>query len=110
MNKTLTSVYSTVTHSLKFFLTGSSGIPSFPEFVKVVTVDDVEAIYCDSNTQKAVPKQDWMERVMADTPAQYYTAECLENQQVFKETIEVWMQRFNHSRGIYTVLFYFNLQ
>eukprot|EP00064_Thunnus_orientalis_P024997 superscaffoldBa00011674_g25322 len=53
-----------VTHSLKYFYTGSSQVPNFPEYVSVGMVDEAQISYCDSNTKRSEPKQDWMSRVM----------------------------------------------
>nr|XP_015195425.1 PREDICTED: H-2 class I histocompatibility antigen, alpha chain-like [Lepisosteus oculatus] len=51
---------SAVTHSLRYFHTGFTGVPGFPEFVAVGMVDDEQIDYYDSVTQKDVPKQQWM--------------------------------------------------
>ncbi|XP_053190021.1 major histocompatibility complex class I-related gene protein-like [Scomber japonicus] len=96
-------VVSPITHSLRFFLTGSSGVSNFPAFVSVAMVDDVEVIYCDSNNQTAEAKHDWMKKLMEDTKPLDSTAECLENQRFFNDTIRIWMQRFNHSGGVHTL-------
>ncbi|CAL8396521.1 unnamed protein product [Gadus morhua 'NCC'] len=53
---------SSVLHSMQYFYTGSSGLTTFPEFVAVGMVDGVQFNYYDSNTQRTVLKQDWMER------------------------------------------------
>ncbi|XP_078146638.1 major histocompatibility complex class I-related protein 1-like [Centroberyx gerrardi] len=97
-------VASPVTHSLKYFYTASSGVPNFPEFVAVALVDEIQIDYCDSNTKRAEPKQDWMNKVTADDP-QYWetqTGVCVSNQEFFKAEIETLRQRFNQTEGVHT--------
>ncbi|XP_061597374.1 H-2 class I histocompatibility antigen, Q9 alpha chain-like [Cololabis saira] len=94
---------SAVIHSLKYFYSGSSGIPNFPEFVAVGLVDDVQIVYYDSNTGKTEPKQDWMSRVTEDD--QYYwmseTGSCVFKQMSFIANIDNAKKRFNQTRGVH---------
>ncbi|XP_062292080.1 major histocompatibility complex class I-related gene protein-like [Scomber scombrus] len=92
-----------VIHSLKYIFTVSSQVPNFPEFVVVGMVDDVPVGYCDSNTKKAVPEQDWMNRLIADNPHYWegQTAICLGEQQLFKGHIETLKHRFNQTGGVH---------
>uniref|UniRef100_UPI0037E7CD01 major histocompatibility complex class I-related gene protein-like n=1 Tax=Semicossyphus pulcher TaxID=241346 RepID=UPI0037E7CD01 len=98
-------VASTVKHSLKFFLTASSGVPNFPEFVAIGMVDEVQIGSCDSNIKTAEPKQDWMKDVFKDDPTQqeWYSFECLGNQHFLRANIEGLMQRFNQSGGAHVL-------
>uniref|UniRef100_A0A4W5R3R0 Ig-like domain-containing protein n=1 Tax=Hucho hucho TaxID=62062 RepID=A0A4W5R3R0_9TELE len=94
---------SAVTHSLKYFYTGSSEVNNFPEFMVEGMVDDVQMVHYDSNSQRAVPKQDWMNK---RTDTQYWERETgifLNSQQVFKAGVDILKQRFNQSGGVHVL-------
>ncbi|KAG7219350.1 hypothetical protein INR49_019110 [Caranx melampygus] len=55
-------------HSLKIFSSLSSGVTNLPEFVRVVLLDEVEAGYCDSNTNTFDVKQTWVKRLLDEHP------------------------------------------
>lgn len=57
-----------------YFYTASSGVPNIPEFVAVILINEVQIIHYDSNSGKAEPKQDWMNKVTLDYP-QYWENE-----------------------------------
>ncbi|XP_042362006.1 major histocompatibility complex class I-related gene protein-like isoform X2 [Plectropomus leopardus] len=90
---------STVKHSLKYFLTATSGIPNFPEFVGAAMVDEVLVGYCDSNIKTAEPKQEWMRKLIKDDPQHldWYALKCSGNQRVFRANIEGLKRRLNHT-------------
>ncbi|XP_056438669.1 class I histocompatibility antigen, F10 alpha chain-like [Gadus chalcogrammus] len=94
---------SSVLHSKQYFYTGSSGLTTFPEFVAVGMVDGVQFNYYDSNTQRIVLKQDWMERY-AREDADYLernTGNYLGSQQAFKVNIGILKKNFNQTGGIH---------
>uniref|UniRef100_A0A3Q1K3R3 Ig-like domain-containing protein n=2 Tax=Anabas testudineus TaxID=64144 RepID=A0A3Q1K3R3_ANATE len=92
-------ITSAVKHSLKYFLTATSGLPDFPELVGAAMVDEVQVGYCDSNIKTAEPKQDWIKRLIKDDPQhlQWYSLKCSVNQQVFRANIDSLKQRLNQT-------------
>ncbi len=87
---------------MKYFYTASSGVSDFPEFVGALVVDEIVAVYCDSNKKIIEPKQDWMKKLFDTDPKhlELYTGECVKIQpNYFKTTIYTLKQRFNQSGG-----------
>uniref|UniRef100_A0A668VQE2 Ig-like domain-containing protein n=1 Tax=Oreochromis aureus TaxID=47969 RepID=A0A668VQE2_OREAU len=97
----------TVKHSLKYFYTASSQVPNFPEFVVVGMVDEVQMVQFDSNTMKAVSKQDWMNRNIDEQYWERETGGFVSAQQVFKANIIFYyffyLFRFNQTGGVHIV-------
>ncbi|XP_078018189.1 major histocompatibility complex class I-related protein 1-like [Epinephelus lanceolatus] len=97
-------ISSPVKHSLMFFVTASSGVPNFPEFLAAAVVDELLIGYCDSNKNTVEPKQDWMKSLLQNFPEhlERYTQECTEGQpNFFKATMYGLKQHFNQTRGIH---------
>ncbi|XP_074470384.1 DLA class I histocompatibility antigen, A9/A9 alpha chain-like [Sebastes fasciatus] len=96
---------SAVTHSMKYFYTASTGVPNFPKYVTVGLVDEFEISHYDSNTMRAEPKQDWMNKVTEDDP-QYWereTGSFMATQQAFKVNLDIAKQRFNQTGDVHIV-------
>ncbi|XP_049459226.1 major histocompatibility complex class I-related gene protein-like isoform X4 [Epinephelus fuscoguttatus] len=102
----LCHVSSSVKHSLKFFVTASSGVPNFPQLVGTTMVDDILAGYCDTDTKILQPKQDWMKTAFENNPQhlEWYTQYCFE---ILPHTYKAWMddlkQHFNQSGDLPSV-------
>ncbi|XP_006809899.1 major histocompatibility complex class I-related gene protein-like [Neolamprologus brichardi] len=96
-------VSSAVKHSLKYFITASSGISDFPEFVGAALVDGVLVGYCDSSIRRAEPKLDWMKELIKKDPQhlEWYTQKCSGNQQVFRANINSLKKRLNQTEGVH---------
>ncbi|CAJ1083057.1 LOW QUALITY PROTEIN: uncharacterized protein LOC115579319 [Xyrichtys novacula] len=88
-------------HSLRYFMTGSSGVENFPEFNVAVVVDDVMVVACHT---KLYVKQDWMNEVFKNDPKQLmiYTDSCAENERNdFKQILHGLKEHFNQSEGVH---------
>ncbi|XP_036945679.1 major histocompatibility complex class I-related gene protein-like [Acanthopagrus latus] len=95
---------STVKHSLKLFLTGSTGFPSFPDFMAAVLVDDILVGYCDTSRKIVEPKQAWVKKLFEDDPQhlQMFTQQCVEGTAIyFKNTVDHLKQQYNQSEGVH---------
>ncbi|XP_008304012.1 major histocompatibility complex class I-related gene protein-like [Stegastes partitus] len=89
-----------VKHSLKYFLTATSGVPNFPEFAAAVVLDEAQVGYCDS-IRTAEPKQDWVRKFIKDNPQhlEWHINQCSGNQQFFRANIDGLMERLNQTGG-----------
>ncbi|XP_039676191.1 major histocompatibility complex class I-related gene protein-like isoform X2 [Perca fluviatilis] len=95
---------SPVKYSLKFFVTASSGVPNFPEFVAYGVVEELLCFYFDFNKKIVEPKQDWMKNVFNNNPQQleWYTRKCVDYlHNNFKTWMENFKQRFNQTGGVH---------
>ena len=89
---------------MKYFLTASSQVPNFPEFVVVGLVDEVEIGHYDSNTKKAERKQDWMLNGIDPQFWESQTQLLLGVQQWFKNNLDILKERFIQTGGLFTFL------
>ncbi|XP_042361961.1 major histocompatibility complex class I-related gene protein-like [Plectropomus leopardus] len=94
-------VSSQVKHSLTYFITASTGVPNFPEFVGAGVFDKILAGYCDTNIMTVEPKQDWMKSIFENDPQhlEFYNEECFGTlHNFFKAMTYTLKQRFNQTR------------
>uniref|UniRef100_A0A671XIK4 Major histocompatibility complex class I-related gene protein-like n=1 Tax=Sparus aurata TaxID=8175 RepID=A0A671XIK4_SPAAU len=97
-------VSSPVKHSLKFVLTGSTGLQNVPDFMAAVLVDDVLVGYCDTNRKIVEAKQDWVKKLFEDEPQhlEMFTQQCVEGTAIyFKNTIDNLKQQYNQSESVH---------
>uniref|UniRef100_A0A3Q0SPG6 Ig-like domain-containing protein n=1 Tax=Amphilophus citrinellus TaxID=61819 RepID=A0A3Q0SPG6_AMPCI len=64
-------------HSLKYFTTGSSGVPNIPEFMGVMVVDGVQTGYCDSNNKTLKVQQDWAQKILENNRESRLESVCV---------------------------------
>ncbi|XP_030202503.1 major histocompatibility complex class I-related gene protein-like isoform X2 [Gadus morhua] len=92
---------SSVIHSLHYFYTASSGLSTFPEFVAVGMLDEVQIGYYDSNSKRIVMRQDWMEQFLREHPGELErnTGRALGAQHSLKAEIVNLKRAFNQTGG-----------
>uniref|UniRef100_A0A3B3C663 Ig-like domain-containing protein n=1 Tax=Oryzias melastigma TaxID=30732 RepID=A0A3B3C663_ORYME len=88
-------------HSLKIYRTGIPGITTSPEYVFVITLNEVQCAYCGSLTRGIEPKQGWMRNLLDEKPQllQFFSESCLQNQHSFKIYMDIFKQRLNQTEG-----------
>ncbi|XP_042292290.1 major histocompatibility complex class I-related gene protein-like [Thunnus maccoyii] len=96
-------VVSPVKHSVTYLLTESSGLQTFPEFVAVTMVDEVQAGCYDSNSKRAEPKQDWAKKLIKDHPQQleFYTQICVSLYVTLKTDLVTFEQYLNQTGDVH---------
>ncbi|XP_067468195.1 major histocompatibility complex class I-related gene protein-like [Thunnus thynnus] len=94
-----------VKHSLKFYLTASSGVSNFPDFEAVAVFNEVEVAYYDSNIKTTELKQDWMSKLIGEDPQRWERnrLNCMDYHQVFKEETDTFKHRLNRTGGVHVV-------
>uniref|UniRef100_H3AWB8 Ig-like domain-containing protein n=1 Tax=Latimeria chalumnae TaxID=7897 RepID=H3AWB8_LATCH len=88
-------------HSLRYFYTGTNGLPGLPEFVIVGYVDEVQIMQYDSESRRAVSRQRWMDEITQEDP-QYWERNrqiAQATQPIFKVGVQIALQRFNQTSG-----------
>ncbi|XP_072289042.1 major histocompatibility complex class I-related gene protein-like [Eucyclogobius newberryi] len=101
----LTDYCSSMTHTLRHFQTSSSQVPNFPESVQTVEVNDVEIMYCDSQTWRVEPKYKWLDRVAEADPYFWLmiTKLFIDNGQRGISVTEVVKQLLNQTEGVHNL-------
>ncbi|XP_060706342.1 class I histocompatibility antigen, F10 alpha chain-like [Hemiscyllium ocellatum] len=89
------------THSLRYFFTGMTPIPNFPEFVIVGYVDGVQFVMYDSSRKDLIPWEQWM--VDSEGPEAWKRKLSLakDGEEIFKSSIPIFMSRTNQTEGIH---------
>ncbi|XP_030266290.1 major histocompatibility complex class I-related gene protein-like [Sparus aurata] len=98
-------VSSPVLHSLKYFMTSSTGIPNIPELVATVEVDELLLGYCDSN-KKVDVKQDIAKSFFIKYPErlEWYKQRCFHIfPSSFKSYTNSLMSLYNQSGGVHVL-------
>ncbi|XP_047461609.1 uncharacterized protein LOC125020303 [Mugil cephalus] len=93
---------SSVKHSLKFYVTASSGDPNLPEYMSIGRIDDIQVGYCDGSKKILETRQEWMKKIVDDNPQiwKWQMQDCFEIlPPLFKNRLNSLIQLFNHSEG-----------
>nr|AAQ18005.1 MHC class I antigen [Oncorhynchus mykiss] len=94
---------SAVIHSWKAFLTASTGLSDFPEFVALNLVDDELMGYFDTKTNRFEGKQSWVEEKLGQQYMERQENILRGTSQSFKVNVGIVMERFNQTKGVHIV-------
>ncbi|XP_067334655.1 major histocompatibility complex class I-related gene protein-like isoform X2 [Channa argus] len=97
---------SSVRHSLNYLITASTGLPTVPEFMAVLLVDDLQSCYCSSNKTLEVKHDAW-KQLFEDTKLWDWVKEqCFDVlPDLYKSRLHRFMQHFNQSTGVHILQF-----
>uniref|UniRef100_A0A8C6SK35 Ig-like domain-containing protein n=1 Tax=Neogobius melanostomus TaxID=47308 RepID=A0A8C6SK35_9GOBI len=103
LSGTLMNGATSMIHTLMGFFTSSTQVPNFPEFVIVEVVNGLTVYHYDSKTRRAVPKQEWMNRLTEEDPEfwEKNTQIDIGQEQVQKGNTETVRLRFNKTEGLH---------
>ncbi|XP_036411288.1 major histocompatibility complex class I-related gene protein-like isoform X2 [Megalops cyprinoides] len=104
-----TRAASSVTHSWKNCVTGTTGVSAFPDFVAVAIVDEDTVAYFDSNIKHIELRQQWAEKI-EEKNMDRDNRELNSFMEDFKQKWSQYMTRFNQSGGIHTLQLEFGCQ
>lgn len=105
----LNIICSTVKHTLKYFATGSYGVPNIPECMVIMLVDDIQTGYCETSNMILHPRKDWAMKILENDPKEMetYIQMCFQDHpNVFRTWISILKQQFNQSAGVLLLLFH----
>ncbi|XP_030268581.1 class I histocompatibility antigen, F10 alpha chain-like [Sparus aurata] len=96
-------VSSPVLHSMKFFITSSTGIPNLPEVVLTAEVDELPVVYCDS---KRLDVKHTFKSFFTQYSEQLelYRQQCFNVlPKIFKPHVNSLMRLYNQTEGVHVV-------
>ncbi|KAM9357014.1 major histocompatibility complex class I-related gene protein-like isoform 2-T2 [Symphorus nematophorus] len=96
-------VASAAMHYLRYFISASSGLQTYPELVAFMTIDGVVGGYYDSSRRRAEFKQDCSKKILEEYPQilEWYTQECMRYQHIYRINIDILKQQLNQTGGIH---------
>lgn len=85
----------------------SSEFPNTPDYLAVVTIDDVMMGSYNINMKTLEPQQDWVREFIKDDPRQWetYTKNCVNYQQILIDETRIFKQHSNEIEGMLFLLF-----
>ncbi|XP_078073683.1 class I histocompatibility antigen, F10 alpha chain-like [Mustelus asterias] len=88
-------------HSLRYFFTGMTPIPGFPEFVVVGSVDGVQFVVYDSDRRELIPREQWMVESEGRAAWERKKIFAQERAMRFKRAFPLLMSDTNQTGGIH---------
>ncbi|CAG00516.1 unnamed protein product [Tetraodon nigroviridis] len=90
---------SAVKHSLRYFITSTSGVTEFPDFVAQTVVDNFQGGWCENN--QAQPRNEWAKKIAEENPKEvkYHLDSCVYLTQLYRAYVEDLKQQFNQSEA-----------